>query len=172
MFYDFRGMNSIELLNQLERDFKNIKEKEKITLDPKVFIPLYSTLVNSGVEINKYLRKIDLSKIDFYNLSVIGVDFSGTNAKINPQMVLLKSLYKTNLEGMDLSSYSFEDVDIRYANLKNTNANIVLRKLKRLSVAGANLVGTNIDFDDIKYIDIEKTIFDEKDTLKVKKLIK
>lgn len=73
---------------------------------------------------NEYLRSIDLSNICWNNVDVRGMDFSYTNASINPRVVYKRSLENTNLEGINLSIYSFRGVNISGANLNYTGAHL------------------------------------------------
>ncbi len=62
------------------------------------------------------LRFFDLSVIDFTNVAVNGVDFSYSNAKIDPQKVYNKDLRGGNFMGMQFIGASFQNVNICGAN--------------------------------------------------------
>lgn len=74
------------------------------------------------------LKFFDLSVIDFTNVAVNGVDFSYSNAKIDPQTIYNKDMSGGNFSGMQFIGVDFHDVNI----------------------CGANFTDCVIDFTDIK----------------------
>lgn len=62
------------------------------------------------------LRFFDLSVIDFTNVAVNGVDFSYSNAKIDPQKVYNKDMSGGNFTGMQFIGTFFQNVNICGAN--------------------------------------------------------
>ena len=69
------------------------------------------------------LKYIDLSLISFKNVDVSGLDFSGTNAIINPQEVYNKDLSCCDFSGMfvDPIMMNFNGVNIRCAKFGSDN---------------------------------------------------
>ena len=89
------------------------------------------------------LKYIDLSLLDTENLKVSGIDFRGTNIKINPQKVYKKDLSKSsfdddnlfgsfngvNLCGADISEESLP-IDIENA-ITDANSKLPVRAVSR-----------------------------------------
>lgn len=79
---------------------------------------------------NKILRMLNLSLCSFEQVCIEGIDFSGTNAAINPQTVYLKSLKNTNCDGITFITLDFSDCILdnckitfpNYVNLDNVSS--------------------------------------------------
>lgn len=161
MGYDYSKLTrrqiseSISLLkNNLEQVKKYyIDDKERIYVDDGLLQVLIQDIVKGEYKLsNELLRVLDLSLINFSGISVAGVDFSGTNANIDPQTVKFKSLAHTNLNGIDMSAKCFDDCCLMYSNLSNTNANINPQKIYENSLYGTNL--ENVDLSDKCFDDV------------------
>lgn len=106
------------ILNQmstLEQELKrrNTAMPKKITMsDDKLFIP-----VGDHLEIlpwfleHNLLPIINLSGTSFKNVKVSGIDFSGTNANMNPQTVYQKDMSHGIYDGLNFTMKSFEGVN-------------------------------------------------------------
>ena len=106
------------ILNQmstLEQELKrrNTAMPKKITMsDDKLFIP-----VGDHLEIlpwfleHNLLPIINLSGASFNNVKVSGIDFSGTNANMNPQTVYQKDMSHGIYDGLNFTMKSFKGVN-------------------------------------------------------------
>ena len=86
----------------------------------------------------KLLPFIDLSSVNFYGIDVSGVDFSKTNAIIDPQTVYKKNLRGCCFDGLDMSMCNFDGCDIR----------------------GTSFVGTICEIDPSKVIGFDDACFE------------
>ncbi len=96
------------------------------------------------------LKELDLTNINFDNQNVEGIDFTDTNATINPQTVKNKSLKYTILPQGNYESISFKNTNIQGTNFKNTtNVKINIQKIKEKDIRNTILKG--VDFQDIPF---------------------
>ena len=65
--------------------------------------------INDMFKDNMLLRMLDLSEIDFTNVDIRGMDFSGTNANIHPQLIYNKDMTNVNATGVEFSPFKPED---------------------------------------------------------------
>lgn len=69
-----------------------------------------------NAEFTSQLKYLDLSCIDFTGVKVSGLDFSGSNASINPQLVYNKDMSYGNYDGLCFISSNFDGVNITGAS--------------------------------------------------------
>jgi len=86
--------------------------------------------INEMFKDNMLLRMLDLSGIDFTNVDIRGMDFSGTNANIHPQLIYNKDMTNVNATGIEFSPFKpedrFDDVVLDGAIIDSYNAMIDL----------------------------------------------
>ena len=108
-----------ELLQTISDAMKELKELGALSIvdrikvdDDLLFVGDRDHLEFNPIFIN-YLGLIDLSSLYFVkNLKVSGIDFSGTNAYINPQVVYNNDMSNGNYSGLNFNSTSFNGVNI------------------------------------------------------------
>ena len=107
-----------ELWQKIFDAMKELKELGDLSIVGRIkvdedllFIKIGDHLEFNPVFIN-YLSLIDLSLISFKNVKVSGLDFSGSNAFIDPQIVYDKDMSNGNYSGLDFNSASFNGVNI------------------------------------------------------------
>lgn len=66
-----------------------------------------------------YLKLFDLLTFDFSGFDVSNLDFTGTNASINPQTVYNKDMSNGNYSDITFITYDFSEVDITNATFNN-----------------------------------------------------
>lgn len=138
------------LRNELEENKESINTKIKLDDIVNEILDLILEKERKQASILKY---IDLSNISFDNQNVEGIDFTGTNANINPQTVQNKSLQKAKLSGLDFKDKSFDDVLIVGTDFtKATNVNLDPQKIKSKTMVDAILSG--IDFQGKSFDDV------------------
>lgn len=108
-----------ELLQTISDAMKELKELGALPIVGRIKVDedLLFIRIGDHLEFNpifiKYLSLIDLSSLYFVkNLKVSGIDFSGTNAYINPQVVYNNDMSNGNYSGLDFNSASFNGVNI------------------------------------------------------------
>lgn len=69
---------------------------------------------------------LDLHYLDFENVKVSGIDFSGTNATINPQKVYNKDMSNGIYDGLIFTSKDFSNVNISNSSFKGCNMDFAL----------------------------------------------
>ena len=94
--------------------------------------------VHMSKDARKLLPFIDLSLVNFYGIDISGIDFSNTNADINPQTVYKKNLRGCCFDGLDMSGKCFDGCDIR----------------------GTSFVGTICEIDPSKVIGFDDACFE------------
>lgn len=188
-----KEMNEILYRNFLERVTDSIREyceKKSINFDdldeltikcPKInkislsvdeIEFLISGFKEYGIDDYRILKFIDLSGFSFDGKDVSGLDFSGTNANIDPQTVKGKNLTGTNLYGLDMSGKCFDECIIINSNLSYTNATIDPQKVYKRDLSGAKLEHLsfyNYSFDNVivKGASFKSSIIDRFDPQKV-----
>lgn len=107
-----------ELWQKIFDAMKELKELGDLSIVGRIkvdedllFIKIGDHLEFNPVFIN-YLSLIDFSLISFKNVKVSGLDFSGSNAFIDPQIVYDKDMSNGNYSGLDFNSASFNGVNI------------------------------------------------------------
>ncbi len=162
--WDIEG-NDVTLLHQriklpldilkivLEED--RLKHKNDVA-DLEYLSPSSVSLRDKETKYNtKFLRKLDLSEIDFSEENIENWDLSDTNIKLNLQKMKKKSLYLTNCRGLDLSSADFTGVYIEGANLEGTHAKINPQVVSGKSLYQTNCRGLDLSSADFTGVDIE-----------------
>lgn len=160
-----------ELYRTLRDCIKRNKElmRGKYKDDEIVYLILSEILTGEkkGEHILKY---IDLSDIDFKDQDVSGIDFTNTNANIDPQTIKNKNLSYTILSGLDFEGKSFEDVyvyGVNFTGVKNIDLDpqLIAHKslykciLNGIDFKGKSFEGVSIgkaDFTGAKNVAINK----------------
>lgn len=106
------------------------------------------------------LQYIDLSNIDFKDQDIREIDFTNTNANIDPQTIKDKNLSYTILSGLDFEGKSFKDAHVYGANFtgtKNVDLDPQLVAFKSLY----KCILTDVDFKGKSFdgVSIEKSDF-------------
>ena len=70
-------------------------------------------------EYAKYLSFFDLLTFDFTGFDVSNLDFTGTNAFINPQTIYNKNMANGNYSDVTFTSYDFSGIDMTNATFNN-----------------------------------------------------
>jgi len=73
-----------------------------------------------------YLDSIDFHGVSFRNVKVSGLDFSNSNAIIDPQEVYQKDMSNGNYSGLDFNASNFTGVDIRNSDFSNCTMDFAL----------------------------------------------
>ena len=112
-----------ELLKIINDSMRELKELDKSLNDDKIIDKLeveedvLLITIGDHKEINPafkdYLSMINLEYISFKNVKVSGLDFSYSNARINPQEVYNKDMSNGNYSGLDFNIADFTGVDMR-----------------------------------------------------------
>lgn len=162
------GQNKIEKLREeLIKELINYEGEEKLKLN--ITKPLLNSLVFTACNDYKVfaipfelLKKLDLSKLSFDKVRIVGLDFTGTyGVKINPQQVWNKNFYNVKLNGVELIG-PFYGAKIRYTDftgskgalidsetlLDSIQYNVILRDAEVLD---------NVDGEYYKYSNFEGT---------------
>lgn len=104
--------------------------------------------VDDHKEINEefidQLRFLDLSYINFKNVKVSGLDFSGSNACINPQEVYQKDMSNGNYSGLEFVSKDFTEVNIKGSIFEECNMDFAI--LDRAIQDETTRFGTTVKF--------------------------
>lgn len=110
-----------EALQTLDGTAGNLSKIDEETLFMKVddHYEIKSEFINQ-------LSFLDLCYLDFKNVKVSGIDFSGSNASINPQDVYQKDMSNGIYDGLIFTSKNFTNVNIRGASFKNCNMDFAL----------------------------------------------
>lgn len=109
-------LEQLNMLYQLKEQLTNKSVQTK-----RILVPLEQICiqVDDHLEINpiyaNYLRYIDLSAMNVKNVKVSGLDFSNTNAHIEPQLVYQKDMSNGNYEGINFELKDFTGVNISNA---------------------------------------------------------
>ena len=86
--------------------------------------------VDDHFEINpeflNQLRFLNLAYIDFTNVKVSGIDFSGSNASIDPQLVYKKDMSNGKYDGLSFTTSDFSGVNITGASFDGCNMDFAL----------------------------------------------
>lgn len=129
----------------------NFKEDEIIQILLKEILS-QERKINTGV-----LKYIDLTNIDFKEQDITFIDFTETNANINPQTIYEKNLQNTKLIG-DFKDKSFDGVYIFGTDFSNaTNVHINPQKIKNKSIIKANVDGVDFDNNSFEGVHVTET---------------
>lgn len=122
---------NVKLLIKTAEALKNKDENETFYYHsiPVLDVTLFEYVTINGAvakrirsELLPYLRFMDLSKVDFCDADVRGLDLSYTNVKLVLESLYLRSLRGTNLKGVMLGFEVIRGVDFTGANLEETHA--------------------------------------------------
>ena len=106
-------------LDELNREYA--VDAENIPIDSDILL----IHVGDHMEINplflRSLGSIDLGFVSFKNVKVSGVDFSNTNAHINPQEVYNKDMSNSHFRGLNFTISDFTGVDITNSDFTDCN---------------------------------------------------
>ncbi len=134
------------------KEFLN-KNKTRIKNDELIQILLKTILLEEQRARIGILKYLDLENINFENQSVVFIDFTETNANINPQKIYGKELQYTKLIG-DFNDKSFDGVCICGTDFsKATNVKINPQKIKYKKINNAIVDG--VDFENISFDGVE-----------------
>lgn len=107
-----------ELLELIFDAMKELKELGDLSIVGRIKVDedLLFIKVGDHLEFNPYfisfLSLIDFTLISFKNVKVSELDFSGSNARIDPQIVYNKDMSRGNYSGLDFNAASFKGVNI------------------------------------------------------------
>lgn len=122
--------NRQEKIEQLESLKNSLVKLEKSNYKRSVASSDLFSVVDDHLEVNKeYLNKLrflDLSCIDFSNVKVSGLDFSESNASINPQTVYQRNMSNGKYDGLDFNSKDFSGVNVIGSTFDNCNMDFTL----------------------------------------------
>lgn len=116
MLQNEREFEILKQLQSLLTEYMDLNKKGNTQKKIELTTIYYSVANHKEIPplIIEMLKIIDLSPFDFKNVKVDGIDFSGTNAKFNPQDIYQKNLRNCNFSGMFIGPWmNFRDVDIR-----------------------------------------------------------
>ena len=119
-----------EIISQLEKLKSALNELDDTAGElSKIDVDLLLKRVDDHLEINPdfigQLKYLDLSYVDFSNVKVDGLDFSGSNASIDPQTVYNKNMSNGKYDGLSFIAKSFNGVNIRASSFENCNMDFV-----------------------------------------------
>ena len=105
--------NLMKELKELDSGVSDKLDSDRLEIEEDILL----IDVDDHKEINpvfiEYLSLIDLQFISFKNVKVSGIDFSYSNARINPQEVYNKDMSNGNYSGLDFNIFNFEGVNIK-----------------------------------------------------------
>ena len=146
-------MKLYKLLEQKILENKNKFEEKRFKDDELIQLLLTQILLEEKRTRIGILKYIDLKKIDFTNQDIIYIDFTKTNANIDPQTVYLKELQYAKLTG-DFKDKSFDGACICGTDFSNTtNVKIDPQKVKYKKIN--NAIVDNVDFDNNSFDEVE-----------------
>ncbi len=96
-----------EALNKLDDGAGDLSK-----IDQEILLSKVEDHYEINPEFLNQLRYLDLSYIDFENVKVSGIDFSGSNASLNPQLVYNKDMSHGKYDGLSFISSDFRGVNI------------------------------------------------------------
>ena len=109
----------VDTLSELRGSKKSIMFTQKVLIDMEYLIVKFDDHIEFNKEYIPYLRFIDLSYIDSKNLKVSGIDFRGTNIRIDPQKVYNKDLSYSKFDDQNFAFKDFSGCDLRGTDLSN-----------------------------------------------------
>lgn len=165
------GQKKIEKLREeLIKELTNYEGEEKLKLN------ISKNLLNSLVftTYNDYkvlaipfelLKKLDLSKLSFNKVRIVGLDFTGTyGVKINPQQVWNKDFYNVKLNGVELVG-SFYGTKLKFTDFTGSKGALIssetlLDNIQYNVILCDAEVLDNVDGEWYKYSDFEGTKYE------------
>lgn len=152
-----KNIEKKELCIILKRKILENKEKleKRIKDDELIQFLLKEILLEEAISNKKILKYLDLKNIDFKDQDVVYIDFTETNANINPQTVRLKHLDYTKLTG-DFKNKSFDGVCICGTDFrKATNVKINPQNVYKKQIINAKVDG--VDFENHSFDGVTTT---------------
>ena len=146
-----------ELCKILKDNILKNKDKieKKIKDDELIQFLLKEILLEEATTNEKILKYLDLKNIDFKGQNIIFIDFTETNANIDPQTVRFKALDYTKLIG-DFKDKSFDGVCICGTDFrKTTNVKINPQKIYKKQIIDAKVDG--VDFGNYSFEGVKTT---------------
>lgn len=132
---------------------------EKIKLGKEATEILLDGIMHYDVGDQRVLKFIDLEGISFADRGVRRVDFRGTNADVDPQIVEDKNIEGANFEGIDMSGKCFDGCVICHTNLSYTNAVIDSQKVYDKDLSETKCDGLNLSQADFTDVYVERASF-------------
>ena len=142
-----------EILKEILKKYKvSLKSEtygiEKINFDDILNIEeILDLILNDERKGIRQLPYIDLSNVDFKDQDITYIDFTNTNAKLNPQTVKRKDHTHAILNGIDYKGCIWDGTRLSFTNFEGTkNVNLNPQTVMYPSLYGCILKG--IDFKD------------------------
>lgn len=125
---DSKRQEIINQLQELKSALGALKETSgKLSkIDETVLLHNVGDHKEINEEFIEHLRFLDLSYISFNNVKVSGIDFSGSNAMIEPQKVYNKDMSNGNYNGLTFISKDFTGVNIKGASFEECNMDFAI----------------------------------------------
>lgn len=105
--------DAMKELKELNQSLNDNKAVDRLEIEEDVLLITIDDHKEINPAFKDYLSMIDLEYISFKNVKVSGLDFSYSNARINPQEVYNKDMSNSNFSGLDFNTADFRGVDIR-----------------------------------------------------------
>ena len=149
--YKYAEHQGIDLNNE-KKLIEACNAMKKIKLGKETTEILLDGIMHYDVGDQRVLKFIDLEGISFDDREVRRVDFRGTNANVDPQIVEDKNIEGANFEGIDMSDKCFDGCVICNSNLSYTNATINPQKVYNKNLSETKCDGLDLsqaDFTDV-----------------------
>ena len=155
-----------DLLNDSFTCNLNVLNFEKLKLN-NINQVIFRQSLFGGIEFddvfknNIILRMLDLSQVKLDYINIHGMDFSGTNIHINPQVIYRKDMSFVNASGLKFSPWddSFEGVNLRGTIITDYEANIHKENVKSIKLFQPLVnIGKNITVNKDYYYHYKKDI--------------
>ena len=110
-------------------------------------------ILNAERNDSRILKYLDLAKVSFDECDIQDIDFTGSNANINPQTVLKKKMCGCKLGGLDFGGKSFDGVNVCRCDFTGAlNVNLDPQTVMFKSLYGCILDG--VDFKDKSFVSV------------------
>ena len=107
-----------EILNYITKE-KEKKQNKKINFDDIINIEeILDLILNDERKGIRILPYIDLSSTSFKNQNIVEIDFTNTNAKINPQSVKGRDFTSTKLNGLDFKGCIWDNTRLAFTSFE------------------------------------------------------
>lgn len=138
-----------------EKILKN--ENENKIKDDDLIQYLLKTILNEERRTSeKILKYLDLSNIKFDDQDIVFIDFTNTNAKIDPQKIHLKHMGYTKLNGLDFKDKSFDNVYISGVDFTGAK-NVIINPQKIANKNLKNSIVKGVDFNNYSFEGVNTT---------------
>ena len=141
--YEYAKKHKVKIHNERELN-KYCRNMRKIDLGADVTNALVYGIMHYDVADQRVLKFIDLEDVCFDNICVRRVDFTATNANVDPQTVEGKNIEGANFEGIDMSDKCFDGCVICHANLGNTYAKFNPQNVYEKDLESTNCEGLDL----------------------------